>query len=185
MGHLNFPARTQHDRDRSLMPQRGLVMRLPSSIRKGSSDEDKLAAMESEPAKRRVLVVDDVDDHRLILCQRLTAMGFDVVGEENGASALARIALEIDRMPLSGVLLEMCMSLDDGMAVLQAMRERYPRIPVIAMSDSLNVALLREAVRRGASEYVVKPFDPELLRRKCLRVFGGGEPAAEKSLRHG
>lgn len=159
-------------------------MRMPSSIRRGSSEEDKLATMESQTVKRRVLVVDDACDHRLILCHRLTAMGFDVIGESNGASALARVALEVDRSPLSGILIELCMSLDDGMTVLQELRDRYPQVPIIAMSDSVNVALLREAVRRGASEYIVKPFDAELLRRKCLRVFVGGDQAAEQSIRH-
>jgi DNA-binding NtrC family response regulator len=159
-------------------------MRLPSSIRRGSSEEDRLVVMESQAVKRRVLVVDDAYDHRLILCHRLTSMGFDVIGEDNGASALARIAFEVDRMPVSGMLLELRMSIEDGMAVLQKMRDRYPQIPVIAMSNSLNVALLRESVRRGASEYVVKPFDVELLRRKCLRVFVGGDQVAEESMRH-
>jgi two-component system response regulator FlrC len=130
------------------------------------------------------LVVDDVADHRIVLCHRLTVMGFDVIEEDNGASGLERIARESERQPFSGILLELHLSALSGMTVLQQLRERYPQIPVIVMSDSVNVNLLREAVRRGASEYIVKPFDGELLKRKCLRVFVGEDQAAEKSIRH-
>jgi DNA-binding NtrC family response regulator len=51
------------------------------------------------------------------------------------------------------------------------MCERFPTVPVIVMSDSLHLAKLRHAMKLGAKEYLVKPFDPELVRRKCLNVF--------------
>jgi DNA-binding NtrC family response regulator len=63
------------------------------------------------------------------------------------------------------------------MAVLQELSERFPTVPVIVMADSVHVAKLRQAMKLGAKEYLVKPFDTELVRRKCMTVFlNGKEP---------
>lgn len=152
-------------------------MRLSSLIRGGAStatqrDKDGL------PSRPRILIVDDDDDARLVVCDRLLALGFDVVGEDNGVAGLSRMADERERVGFSGMLLELQMPVLGGMAVLQEMRDRYPQIPVIVMSDASRVDKLRIAVKSGAKEYLVKPFDAELLKRKCLRVFlGRSDPA--------
>lgn len=123
--------------------------------------------------QRRILVIDHDDDFRLALCDRLRAMGFDATGEDSGVSGLARLAREAPHAPFTGVLLELDMPALGGMAVLQELRDRYPSIPVIAMSHSVLIDRLRQAVRLGAREYLVKPLDTELFRAKCLFVFDG------------
>lgn len=123
--------------------------------------------------QRRILVIDHDDDFRLALCDRLRAMGFHATGEDSGVSGLARLAREAPHVPFAGVLLELDMPTLGGMAVLQELRDRYPSIPVIAMSHSILIDRLRQAVRLGAREYLVKPLDTELFRAKCLFVFDG------------
>lgn len=127
---------------------------------------------------RRILVIDHDDDTRLIVRDRLLQMGFDAVGEANGVAGLARIANEFDGTPFAGVLLELDMPMLGGMAVLQELRDRYPAIPVIAMSHAILIDRLRQAVKLGATEYLVKPFDSELFKKKCLRAFVNGNDAA-------
>ncbi len=122
-------------------------------------------------ARRRILVIDHDDHIRGMLCDRLTGLGFETEGEDNGMSGLCRIASELDRAPFHGMLVELQMPILGGLAVLQEMTERYPTVPVIVMSASPHVGKLRHAMNLGAKEYLVKPFDPELLRRKCLGVF--------------
>ena len=127
--------------------------------------------------QRRILVIDHDNDIRLAVCDRLRSIGFDATGEDGGISGLARLAREAPQRPFSGVLLELDMPMLGGMAVLQELRDRYPSMPVIAMSHSMQIDRLRQAVRLGAREYLVKPFDTELFRTKCRFVFDGKQDA--------
>lgn len=130
--------------------------------------------MDRPGARPRILVIDDNDDIRGALCNRLSAIGFEVAAENNGVSGLSRLAHDWETAPFHGLLVELQMPVLGGMAVLQEMRERFPSVPVIVMSDAKHIAKLRQAMQLGAKEYLVKPFDPELVRRKCLHVFWNG-----------
>lgn len=120
---------------------------------------------------RRLLVIDPADDIRHTLCRQLRAFGFEVVAENNGVLGLSRITDDWDTAPFHGMLVELQMPVLGGLAVLQEMGERFPTVPVIAMSDAMHVAKLRQAVKLGAKEYLIKPFDLELFRLKCQSVF--------------
>lgn len=123
----------------------------------------------------RLLVIDHEDDIRQLLCEQLQGFGFEVVAENNGVSGLVRLADDWDTAPFHGVLVELQMPVLGGLAVLQEMGERFPTVPVIAMSDATHIGKLRHAVKLGAREYLIKPFDAELFRRKCLSVFLNGD----------
>lgn len=129
----------------------------------------------------RILVVDDDEDTRMALRDRLLSMGFDVVTENNGHSALSRIVLEARRAPIQGLLLDLQMPLLDGIAVLRELQERYSVIPIIMMSATSDRDLLKKTLELGARAYLVKPFDNGLLREQCLRVFLEDNPLSEKS----
>ena len=131
----------------------------------------------------RILVVDDNEDTCMALRDRLLSMGFDVVTENNGHAALSRIALEARRAPIQGLLLDLQMPVLDGIAVLRELEERYSAIPTIVMSATSNRGLLKKTLKLGARAYLVKPFDHELLREQCLRVFLEDNPLSEKSSR--
>lgn len=131
------------------------------------------APADSASSRRRILVIDHHVDISRLLCDRLEAIGFDAVAEDSGLSGLLRLGHEQASTPFHGVLVELQMPTLGGLAVLQEMCERFPHVPVIVMSDSANVGKLRLAMNAGAKEYLVKPFDFELLRRKCLNVFQG------------
>lgn len=120
---------------------------------------------------RRVLIIDDDKDIRTVLCDRLIALGFDIVQADNGESGLSQLAVHMTRTPIHGILLDLHMPVLSGMAVLQELRYRHTQIPVIVMSDLDNIASVREAIQLGAQEYLLKPFDYELLKKKCLRLF--------------
>lgn len=131
--------------------------------------------MNPTSGRRRILVIDGDDDVRGALCDRLSCLGFEVSAENNGVSGLARVADEWETAPFHGMLVELQMPVLGGMAVLQEMRERFPSVPVIVMSDSIHISKLRYAIKMGAKEYLVKPFDSELIRRKCMSVFLDGK----------
>lgn len=153
-------------------------MELVSLIQESTSTVGQVTALTNAPMPHRILVIDHDDDARLIVCDRMLQMGFDAVGEDNGASGLARIAQASGDEPFTGVALELDMPVFGGMAVLQELRDRYPDIPVIVMSHSILIHRLRQAVKLGAREYLVKPFDSQLFRIKCLHTFVNGRDAA-------
>lgn len=123
--------------------------------------------------RRRILVIDHDDDIRQSVCGQLAQWGFDAEGEDNGVSGLARLAQGQPATDFAGLLLEMDMPVLGGMAVLQEMKDRHPTVPVIVMARIPHINKLRNAVRFWAHEYIVKPFDQELLKLKCASVFSG------------
>jgi DNA-binding NtrC family response regulator len=125
----------------------------------------------SSPADRRILIVDDDPQVRAIIGERLQHWGFEAVEADSGHAGLMRIIFDSVRHPIHGVLLDLHMPILGGMAVLQEMREQHPTIPVIVMSEVNEIHTAREAVKLGAREYVMKPFDHDLLKAKCFRVF--------------
>ena len=126
---------------------------------------------------RRILIIDHDEHVRKMLCDQLTGLGFAVAEEETGISGLSRLASASEIPPVHGLLVELQMPILGGLAVVQEMGERFPTVPVIAMSDASHVGKLRQAVKLGAKEYLLKPFDSELLRRKCLSVFHDHSPS--------
>lgn len=139
--------------------------------RAGSRTQRAPSGMDNAAVRDRILVVDHDDQSRMAACHRLIQWGFDAVGEDNGVSALALLAQPTGSTCFSGMLLEMDMPVLGGMAVLQEMKDRHPAIPVLVMAEARHIEKLRSAVRMWAREYIVKPFDTELLKMKCAYVF--------------
>lgn len=146
-------------------------MKLASSQPQASLSEETVTTIEKSVAKRRILVIDENAEIRNSLGHQLNALGFEVAIEDNGVSGLSRIAYGWESAPFHGLFLELDMKVLGGMAVLQEVVDRFPSVTVIVMSDAKNIGRLRRAMKLGAKEYLVKPFDPELVRRKCLSVF--------------
>ena len=109
-------------------------------------------------ATLRVLVA---DDHKLMLeALRLAladAEGIELVGETSEGTKVVPLA---GRLQPDIVLLDFRMPDMDGLAVLDRMRERHPGIKVVMLSGSDDPELIQEALRRGASAFVLKRIDP-------------------------
>ncbi len=146
-------------------------MRLATAVRHDTMTE-QTPHITAEPAeRRRILVIDHDDEIRLLACTQLKQWGFDAIGERDGLSGLARLAHSTTANEFSGMLLELDMPVLGGMAVLQEMKDRHPTVPVIVMARTPHIDKLRNAVKMWAQEYLVKPYDPELLKLKCASVF--------------
>jgi CheY-like chemotaxis protein len=101
----------------------------------------------------KVLVVDDSKVDRRLVCEFLRKeSSWDVDDAANGVEALARMK---DAEP-DLVLTDLNMPVMDGLALVNAMREHYPGVPVILITAYGSEALATEALRRGASSYVPK-----------------------------
>jgi two-component system response regulator HydG len=110
----------------------------------------------------KVLVVDDQRNMRATTAILLRVAGHEVAEAEDGVSAVARIASE----PFDVVLTDVRMGAVDGMEVLRAALEASPTTQVIVMTAYGTIESAVEAIRRGAYDYLPKPFkEDELLLR--------------------
>jgi two-component system response regulator HydG len=125
----------------------------------GAAGEEPRAPS-SQPA--RVLVVDDQRNMRATTALLLRDAGYAVAEAEDGASAVRRIAAE----PFDVVLTDVRMGEVDGMEVLRSTLEIAPTTQVIVMTAYGTIESAVEAIRRGAYDYIPKPFkEDELLLR--------------------
>jgi DNA-binding NtrC family response regulator len=115
----------------------------------------------------RVLVVDDDAASRELLEVRLNALHCGVVMAADGREALS--AVREERPALA--LLDLQMPGMDGMEVLRALRGDGIDLPVIVITAHGSVQNAVEAMKQGAYDFILKPFDPkhlELVVRKAL-----------------
>jgi sigma-B regulation protein RsbU (phosphoserine phosphatase) len=111
-----------------------------------------------------VLVVDDSEDNRDVLCRRLQRAGHDAASAEDGHVALSMLA----EGGFDLVLLDVMMPGIDGFEVLGTLRETRPatELPVIMATARDQREDIVAALRAGANDYVTKPLDfPVVLAR--------------------
>jgi len=104
----------------------------------------------------RVLIVDDDESLRESLALVLGAEGWEVSVAADAAQALARF----DEANPDLVLCDLRMPGRDGLSLLPELSRRRPDAPVILMSAYGTEELALEAMRRGAYDYLAKPFQP-------------------------
>jgi DNA-binding NtrC family response regulator len=112
-----------------------------------------------KPSRGRVLVVEDEAYVRDSLVEILRARGYDVEGTGSVADALARLA----RAPVDMVLTDLRMPDADGLELVRRIQASTAEVPVVVLTGHGTVASAVECLKAGASEYILKPADPEAL----------------------
>jgi DNA-binding response OmpR family regulator len=115
--------------------------------------------------KKKVLVVDDEKNIRLLLVEELTDEGYDVVTAENGVVALEMIQAEKPDL----VTLDIKMPGEDGLSILRKIREIEYDLPVIICSAYSVYKSDFSAV--AADHYVTKSSDFEELKNKIKEIL--------------
>lgn len=108
-----------------------------------------------EPAKPRVLVVDDEDSVSTAIATLLSRRGCDAVTANSGPAALARMREEYFDVVLCDVRMP-------GMSGLEFLSEALlldRDLPVLMLSGSSDLATARDALARGAMDYLAKPIE--------------------------
>ena len=125
--------------------------------------------MTNKTEERAILVVDDEESMRIALSEALTRSGHQVDCVTNGYDALTRISTE----SLKLVITDVRMPKMDGLEVLQEIKKVSPQTPVIVITAYGAVQNAVDAMRRGATDYILKAF---FFRRfGCSREKGSGE----------
>lgn len=115
----------------------------------------------------RILVVDDQKYVRMTIAKFLEVEQIDVVFAENGLSAKRILENEI----VSAVVTDLSMPAMDGLELLKWIQEEGPAVPVIMISAVGDIADAVEAMKLGAQDYIVKPFNPEELVIRLKRII--------------
>ncbi len=125
----------------------------------------------SEPM---LLIVEDDDDLREALCDTVKIAGYDVVGAAEAPEALQLMEDREPRLVLSDVKMEPM----DGYRLLGEIQRRYPRVPVMLMTAFGDIEQAVRAMQEGAVDYLVKPFEADVLVNvvtRYMRKAGAGE----------
>ncbi len=115
----------------------------------------------------KILVVDDEADIALILKLQLEDSGYKTVKARDGIEALEHIAKE----KFALILLDIKMPRMDGMEVLEKVRKEYPDMGVVMMTAHGNEDIAVEAMKKGAIDYIPKPFSTDDLIKKVERAI--------------
>jgi two-component system NtrC family response regulator len=110
----------------------------------------------------RVLIVDDEEDIRDILSDRLQAYGYEIVTAADGLEALEKV----EKTSPDLVLLDIQLPKLGGMEVLSRIKREHPQITVIMITAHGKIQLAVDAIKQGAYDFVEKPFNPDLIRIK-------------------
>ena len=136
---------------------------------------------ETERGKFRILVVDDELVVRDSLKEWLEAEGFTAAMAGSGTEALA--ALEAGAYHL--MLLDIKMPGMDGVEVLERAKQLAPELTVIMMTAYATVETAVEAMKIGAMDYLIKPFEVDGLIPKVVQVFQRLEASEARQLEAG
>jgi DNA-binding NtrC family response regulator len=138
---------------------------------------------DTKASRDSVLVVDDDVAVGKVLCALLAQRGLEATHAVSGEDAVAKL----DARPFDLVLSDVRMPGMDGMALLDHVSARFPGLPVVLLTAHGSVALAVEAMKRGAADFVQKPFDKEEIGFVVAKALAGSKaeraavppPAAE------
>ena len=122
-------------------------------------------------SKPNILIVDDDKDILKLISMRLNAAGYATSTASNGAEALSAIELQHPDLVIS----DLRMPAMDGMALLDAIQQSQPTLPVILLTAHGSIPDAVRATQRGVFSFLTKPFDSqELLQQvaSALRLNG-------------
>ena len=106
-----------------------------------------------------ILVVDDEEAIREVVSTMLESKGYSCTVAHNGRAAQEHIKRTTPDLILS----DMIMPEMDGIKLLEWVREFDPDVPVIMVTAIHDISTALEAIRRGAYDYILKPFEKDQL----------------------
>ena len=121
--------------------------------------------------KAKLLIVDDHNTIRAILKQMLRQMGIKNYDEAETANAAYS---QLCKNEYDIILLDWVMPTMSGIDLLKKIREerRFQSVGVIMVTSESAKENVIEAIKAGANDYVVKPFNANTLKDKLTRVYG-------------
>jgi putative nucleotidyltransferase with HDIG domain len=117
--------------------------------------------------KEKILVVDDEEAIREVVSTLLEARGYQCVPCVNGRAGLEAFRKDTYDLVMSDIVMpEM-----DGMKLLSELRRSDPDVPVIMVTAMHDISIALEAIRAGAYDYILKPFEKDQLYLSVRRAL--------------
>ncbi len=117
-----------------------------------------------------VLIVEDDEALREALCDTLDLAGYKSLSAMDGSTALSLL----DEHSVQVVVSDIQMRPMDGLTLLEKIRGQHPEVPVLLMTAYATIQQAVDAMRSGASDYLVKPFEAQVLVSKISRFMPTG-----------
>jgi nitrogen regulation protein NR(I) len=124
----------------------------------------------------RICLIEDDASARSALEHMLTAEGHEVIGYPDGETGLAAALAE----DFDCVLTDLRMPGVSGLQLIDTLREELPNLPVVLMTAHGTTDTAIEATRRGAFDYILKPFEMEELLVILVRAVEAGRRGRQK-----
>jgi putative nucleotidyltransferase with HDIG domain len=116
----------------------------------------------------RILVVDDEEPIREIVSSMLQSAGYSCRQAASGREALLHLESGEE---FSLMLSDLMMADLDGIALLERAKEKFPDMPVVMVTAVHDVSVALAAIRNGAYDYLLKPFEREQLLATARRAL--------------
>ena len=117
-------------------------------------------------SKTRILIVDDDPGHLKSLGTVIRSWGYRVESAEDGREAVERVK----DAPVDLILMDVRMTAMSGIEALERIKGYNPSIPIIIMTAYSSVESAVEALKGGAYDYLIKPFDFDVLKLSIERA---------------
>ena len=114
------------------------------------------------------ILVDDAAFMRMRCSKLLTESGYEVVEAENGLDAIAKYK---ENKP-DAVLLDITMPEMDGLTALKEIRKIDPEAKVAMVTAMGQQSMIMDAIKSGAKDFVVKPFQPDRVLAAVKKLVG-------------
>lgn len=115
-----------------------------------------------------ILVVDDDDAMARTLQEFLHREGY---GVEVALSAEEALAISERYPQIALALVDLIMPVTDGLGLMEQLHRRNPDLAVVIMTGYGTIETAVEAIKRGAEDYLTKPFDQQAVRKKVMRLM--------------
>jgi two-component system, NtrC family, response regulator AlgB len=114
----------------------------------------------------RVLIIDDEQNIRQTTAVVLESMGHETAGADSRASALK----QIDGEDFDIAFLDLKLGAENGLDLLPELLKANPQMDIVVFTAFASIETAVEAMRRGAVDYIPKPFTPEQVRQVIAKI---------------
>jgi NtrC-family two-component system response regulator AlgB len=118
------------------------------------------------PSELKILIVDDETNIRKTLSYCLAAEGHTVIAVSNPADAMEECRLRVFDM----AFVDLRLGEEDGMDLIPALLTDSPWIKIVVITAHASIESVVEAMRRGAADYLAKPFTPDQVKFLTGRI---------------
>ena len=132
----------------------------------------------AEDETRLLMLIDDEPAQSRLIAALAAREGWRTLVVNDGETAIAMLGTR-QGMQLSAIILDQWVPGDDACQLIEELKNRRPALPILMLTQSASPLLAVEAMRAGATDYLIKPVAPERLMRALRSATKHEAPRAE------